>query len=63
MKFNVGDKVKDNGKGYPVSNGGLVGTVTGFKQDKVEPSITYIMVNFDPDKNEWPYVEEELEHA
>lgn len=57
MKFKVGDKVKDNGSGYPsVNGGGLIGVVKGYNSCG-----RYCLVKFSNREEPWLYIDEELE--
>lgn len=55
-KFKVGDKVTDNG-GYPRHNGGKVGTVVRFWEDRTQEDSPVVEV----DGKEWYYTDSELE--
>lgn len=55
-KFEIGDRVRDNGSGYPLQNGGQVGVVTGYWDKGHNPEVKF------PTKDEpFPYLDSELE--
>lgn len=54
-KFKIGDRVRDNGRGYPVQNGSKVGVVTGY-WGKSRPE-----VKFPTRYATFPYLGSELE--
>lgn len=55
-KYKVGDKVKDNGEGYPNVHEGLIGVVEGYSHCK-----RYCYVKFPSRDEVWHYLDEELE--
>lgn len=56
MKYKVGDKVKDNGYGYPNVHDGLIGVVESYSHCG-----RYCYVKFPSRDDVWCYLDEELE--
>lgn len=55
-KFEIGDKVRDNGRGYPIQNGGKVGVVIGYWGERRNPE-----VKFPTRYSSFAYMDSELE--